>query len=133
VTNGKSAPPSSSGAGGPSPRRFTFSKAHRILRPADFRRVYNGGFRVSGTCFAAFCLKDTEAGGPRIGFTATRALGKAASRNRMKRRVRECLRRNMWRIPPYWWVVVNLRRPALDAPWAQIEQEVGRLIDRCQA
>jgi RNase P protein component len=50
----------------------------------------------------------------------------------MKRRVRECLRRNIYRIGSYWWIVVNLRRAAETAPWAQIEKEVGRLVERCR-
>jgi ribonuclease P protein component len=129
VTNGKSATPSSASEAA---RRFTFNKAHRLLKPAEFRKVYEEGFRIAGACFAAFCWQSPAGDGPRIGFTAPRALGKAVRRNRMKRRVRECLRRNIWRLPPYWWIVVNLRRAAADAPWSQIEQEVGKLIERCQ-
>ena len=125
MTNGKSAPPKPDGA--------AFPKARRILRPADFRKVYDEGFRLAGPCFAAFCWRGPEADGPRIGFTAPRALGKAVKRNRMKRRVRECLRRNLSRLPAYWWVVINLRRQALEAPLPLIQQEVGRLIERCKA
>jgi ribonuclease P protein component len=132
VTNEPSGTQTGSGVSGPPARPLTFSKANRILKPADFRKVYNEGFRHGGTCFVAFCRQEPEGGGPRIGFTAPRALGKAHARNRMKRRVRECLRRNLHLLNSSWWIVVNLRRPAEEAPWAQIEKEVGRLVQRCQ-
>ena len=131
MTNGPSVTPRADHSSGPPPRRLTFTKANRLLRSADFRKVYDEGFRVTGTCFAAFCWRNPEGDGPRVGFTAPRSLAKAVGRNRMKRRVRECLRRNFWRLAPSWWIVLNLRRGALTAPWEQVEREVGRLIERC--
>lgn len=113
------------------PRRLTFTKSNRILRTADYRRVYDEGTRVPSTCFAAFCWRAAEPDGPRIGFTTPRALGKSTARNRMKRRLRDCVRRSLWRIDPHWHIVFNLRRAALGAPFPQIETEVDKLVQRC--
>ncbi|MCS7024913.1 MAG: ribonuclease P protein component [Bryobacteraceae bacterium] len=104
-----------------------------MLRPADFRRVYDQGTRFQCALFTAFCLAQDRESGPRIGFTLPRALGKATRRNRMKRRIREAIRLRLGRIAPRWDIVINPRRTILDAPWAQIEKEVERLVARCES
>jgi ribonuclease P protein component len=101
------------------------------LRSKDFRRVYDEGSRFSGPLFAAFCLREPEIDGPRIGFTTPRALGKAVARNRIRRRVREALRLQLDRLNPQWSIVINPRRKALAAPPEEIRRELDRLFLRC--
>jgi len=101
------------------------------LRSKDFRKVYDHGQKYSGPYFAAFCLRDTHVPGPRIGFTAPRALGIAVARNRIKRRVREAIRLRLGELSPQWSIVINPRRKALDAPFQELEREVERLFRRC--
>src|SRR5438309_7271618 len=79
----------------------------RLLRHADFERVYKLGRRHFSASMTVFYWPRTEAGvagakspaakaavasGLRIGFTVGRALGGAVQRNRMKRRLREAVR-----------------------------------------
>ncbi len=84
--------------------------------------------------FAAFllALPRAEGQGPRIGFTLPRAFGKATRRNRAKRRIRELLRVRLAQVAPQWDVVINPRRPALDASPQDLQREVERLISRCK-
>jgi ribonuclease P protein component len=93
--------------------------------------VYDQGIRHNGPLFAAFCLREPAAGGPRIGFTVPRAVGKAVVRNRIRRRVREAVRLCLDRLSPQWSIVINPRRKALDAPTPEIRREVERLFLRC--
>jgi len=93
--------------------------------------VYDGGIRMPGPFFAAFCLARDLRQGPRIGFTVTRAFGKAVRRNRVKRRIREALRGRLAEIGAQWDIVINPRRPALDASGPQLLAEINRLISRC--
>lgn len=110
----------------------SFPKSARILRKVDFRRVYDGGRRITGPYFAAFCLAGSGGAGPRIGFTTPRALGKSVVRNRIKRRIREAVRRQLNELEPEWEIVINPRRAALDAPFAELSREVARLFSRCK-
>jgi len=119
------------GAHGDAPSGASFPKRVRLLRSQDFRRVYNEGARFAGPFFAAFCLRELAATGPRIGFTVPRALGKAVLRNRIKRRVREAVRFHLKELSPQWSIVINPRRKALEAPLPELEREVERLFRRC--
>jgi ribonuclease P protein component len=67
-----------------------------------------------------------------MGFTVPRALGKANVRNRIRRRIREAFRLDLGRLGPQWDVVVNPRRSVLDAPFAEVQGEVRKLIDKCK-
>lgn len=113
----------------------SFPKSARILRSKDFRRVYDNGIRFSCGPFSAFCLREPgdAATGPRIGFTTPRALGGAVVRNRIKRRVREVVRRRLDRLSAEWSIVINPRRKALECPFPEIEREIDRLFLRCSS
>jgi ribonuclease P protein component len=115
---------------------YTFPQSCRILRTADFRLVYDHGFRVSGPLFAAFCrAREGEAMllGARLGLTVPRAVGKSVVRNRIKRRLREVFRLHRSEIAPQWDIVLNPRRSALDAEFVAIERELGRVIEKCNS
>ncbi|HTW65921.1 MAG TPA: ribonuclease P protein component [Bryobacteraceae bacterium] len=109
-------------------------KAARVLRTADFRKAYNEGKRITGRCFAAFCLRIERepAAGPRLGFTIPRAFGKAVLRNRVKRRIREALRLRLASFSSEWDIVINPRRPAITAPAEELYRELDRLVAQCR-
>ncbi|MCS6954216.1 MAG: ribonuclease P protein component [Bryobacterales bacterium] len=110
---------------------MAFPKEVRLLRRADFERVYKEGFRIAGPYFAAFCLRRPGQGGPKVGLTAPRSLGKSTVRNRIKRRLREAVRLNLWRLGPEWAVVFHPRLSVLEASFEELQHEVRRVFSRC--
>jgi ribonuclease P protein component len=130
------------------PKKARFPRTARLLRHADFERVYKQGrrhFSASMTVFycpridrgegskAAAPPTDTEnasvspSAGSRVGFTVGRALGGAVVRNRMKRRLREAVRLAG---PPCTGVaadvVINPKKSLLKADFADVVNEVRR-------
>jgi ribonuclease P protein component len=73
-----------------------FAKSQRLLRHADFDRVYKRGrrhFAGHMTFFYLLRVGDASVGaGTRVGFTVSKTLGGAVQRNRIRRRLREAVR-----------------------------------------
>jgi ribonuclease P protein component len=112
---------------------LTLSKDKRILRSAEFRKVYQSGVRVTFRHFAAFCLATPGSGLPsRYGFTLPRAIGTAVTRNRIRRRFREAVSAHLAQLPEDWAIVFNPRRSALDAPFHELMADLSRLFERCK-
>jgi ribonuclease P protein component len=109
-----------------------FPHSVRLLRHADFERVYKQGRRHFSASMTVFYLRRPEAAaagpkapqGLRIGFTVGRALGGAVQRNRMKRRLREAVRLSMPANTPGADVVINPKRGLLTADFEVVVNEV---------
>lgn len=106
-------------------RRSKFPRSVRLLRHADFERVYKLGKRHFAACMTVFYLRRAEGEGPRVGFTVGRVLGGAVVRNRMKRRLREAVRLH-GSIPVAVDVVINPKKSLLATPFADLRNEIRR-------
>jgi ribonuclease P protein component len=64
----------------------------------------------------------------RFGISVKKALGGAVVRNRIRRRIREILRRNRTEIPTGWDIVIHPRSSVARAEFASLEAELVRLL-----
>jgi ribonuclease P protein component len=112
--------------------RSRFPRAVRLLRHADFERVYKQGRRHFAAHLTVFYLarkqNDGQSGGPRIGFTVSKVLGGAVVRNRMKRRLRETVRLHGM-IPAAVDVVINPKKTLLSVAFSDLQNEVRRAFE----
>jgi ribonuclease P protein component len=67
-------------------------------------------------------------GGPRVGLTAGRVLGKAVERNRIKRRMREAVRLNLTALSRDVDVILHPRRTVLTASFSHLRSEVSSIF-----
>ena len=110
--------------------RYGFPKRVRLLRPADFRRVYSEGRRRNLDWLVAFSLATGDRSS-RIGFTVPAAFGPAVDRNRIKRQLREAVRKHWSELGPGWDIVLNPRRAALELEFPRIGETVCKLFRSC--
>ncbi len=106
-----------------------FPREARLLRHADFQRVYKQGRRHFSPSMTVFYWARTEAvaaDGLRIGLTVGRALGGAVERNRMKRRLREAVRMTRPVGGVAADVVINPKKTVLAAEFSGVVKEVAR-------
>jgi ribonuclease P protein component len=76
--------------------------------------------------------REGDTTGVRIGLTVPRALGGAVVRNRIKRRLRAAFRlhRSEW-TRVNLDIVLNPRKAAILAPFADLERALARVIEKC--
>ena len=109
--------------GGP----HSFPKSLRLLRRAEFRRVYDEGQRRSAALCSIFYLPN---GLPhtRLGITTPTAIGNAVVRNRVRRRLREVFRLYRATIPGGWDIVMNPRSAVATMPFRHLVEQMLRLF-----
>ena len=71
--------------------------------------------------------------GPRVGLTAGKVLGKAHERNRIKRRMREALRRHVELLPEGFDLILHPRRFVLTLEFGKLEAEIVRILHQARA
>lgn len=123
----------------------------RLRKHSDYQRVYRTArkqFSSSMSWFAARRIAEGVSGeaelavehvvqqspaGPRVGLTAGKVLGKAHERNRIKRRLREAVRRHIAELPDGIDLVLHPKRSVLTLEFAKLEAEVLRIFRQAAA
>lgn len=105
------------------PHHPTWTALTTIKARADFLRV-RGGAKWNTPGFLIEGKPAREPGPPRFGFTATKKLGNAVVRNRIRRRLKEAVRKaqSHLAVAGYDYVVVA-RPPAMDLPFERLVQD----------
>ena len=103
-----------------------FTKAARLRHRQEFLRAQAQGKRFHTRHFGVTLAPMAE-GHPRLGLVATRRLGKAVQRNRVKRLLREFFRRHQTGLPAFD-LVIMAKKGAAALGYHQVEEELGRLL-----
>ena len=116
----------------------------RLRKHADYQRVYKAGRKQFARQMTYFFtlrpqlgpdgtpLRDVDAGSARVGLTVGKVMGKAVDRNRIKRRMREAVRKNLPSLRTPVDVVLHPRRSVIDLEFAALEREVGNVFRAIQ-
>jgi ribonuclease P protein component len=112
------------------------SMAHlRLRKHADYQRAYlNSRKRQSASMSWFLAIQDpaNTDPSPRIGLTAGKVLGKAHDRNRIKRRMREALRRHIDLFPTGCDLILHPRRTVLTIEFGKLEAEIVRILQQAK-
>jgi ribonuclease P protein component len=119
---------------------------HRLRKHSEFELVYQCGLRHFSQVLTAFYLVRVESGATdqeldnvgsvrpmgrvaRVGITVGRALGKATVRNRIKRRVRAAVGKNLGRLTRPLDIVINPKKAVAEIDFVQLCSEVARAFE----
>ena len=113
-----------------------FPKSARLLRHSEFQNVYKNGRRHFSPSMTVFYLLKPQSDaqqGVRVGFTVGRVLGGSVARSRIKRRLRETVRRSLGGLNVRLAeqslsaeIVINPKNAALTVESSKLEVEVQR-------
>ncbi|MBB5057386.1 ribonuclease P protein component [Granulicella aggregans] len=113
----------------------------RLRKHADYQRVYKASRKQFSKQMSYFFVlrspleieSDADgAEGARVGLTVGKVMGKAVDRNRIKRRMREAVRKNLGALTTPVDVVLHPRRSVIDLEFAVLEREVGTVFKTIQ-
>ena len=105
----------------------------RLRQRADFLAAA-AGLRVPGPAFVLQSCRRADDGPPRLGFTVSRQVGTAVERNRVRRRLREVVRRaDADDIRPGHDYVLVARRAALTEPFDRLTADLSGALRRLAA
>lgn len=121
------------------------TKVTRLRKHADYQRVYGSARKQFAKQMSYFFslrpttgadgkpLRVADPMSPRVGLTVGKVMGKAVDRNRIKRRMREAVRRNLGLLPQSVDVVLHPRRSVMELEFAALDREVAgvfRTVER---
>lgn len=102
--------------------------AGSLRRTRDYDEVYKGGRRQRSPHFLLIARKNEESG-LRVGISVQKRLGNAVVRNKIKRRIREIVRREDWNVRGGVDVVIQPRTGKVAREeFAALREELTGLI-----
>lgn len=97
---------------------------YRLRKNRQFSYVYHRGVRVSARDLALLYVRNTH---KRVGFSVSKKVGCAVVRNRVKRRLRECVRPHLPQMRNGLYVIVA-QPSAAERSFAQLQSAVDALL-----
>ena len=105
----------------------------RLRQRAEFLAAASG-IKIPAAAFVLQARKRRDAGPARFGFTASKKVGNAVERNRVRRRLREIVRLSAAsRLRAGHDYVLVGRRPALDMPFDRMTKDFEEALRRVHA
>ena len=109
----------------------------RLRKHADYQRVYASSRKQFSKQIAFFYSlrpedRRSDTPGPRVGLTVGKVLGNAVERNRIKRRMRECVRRHAQTMTFPVDVILHPRRTVLEMEARRLDAEVAQIFATIQ-
>jgi ribonuclease P protein component len=110
----------------------------RLRKHADYQRAYAASRKRQSASMSWFLAPQqadacNSPAGPRVGLTVGKVMGKAHERNRIKRRMREALRRHVELLPQGCDLIFHPRRSVLMLEFAKLEAEIVRILEQANA
>ena len=109
---------------------FSFPKTRRLTHRSEYERVKRNGITQRGKLLMLNAMPMEDSGPWRAGFVTSARLGGAVVRNRVRRRLREIVRRHQHELRQGVWFVIIARQEAATASYGALEDEWLRLARR---
>lgn len=108
---------------------FSFPKENRLLKRDAFLRLASSGKRLQNNHFIAAICPGLN-GRTRLGITATKKVGSAIKRNRIKRIIREYFRLNRHGIAGIWDINIIAKKTVTGPSPNRVRKSLKDIFDR---
>lgn len=101
-------------------------KSHRVKNDKDFQVLFKQGKSFANRKFVVYVI-DRQKGHLRVGLSVSKKLGKAVTRNTIKRRLRHVVQALQPKLLPYD-VVIIARKGVEELAYADIQQHLTHVL-----
>jgi len=113
----------------PKVKKEGYPKNVRIKREFEFRQTFLHGSKKRGESLIVFRKKRSGEGGPKFGIKVGRGIRTAAKRNKIKRVIKEILRKNKERFGKDENVIVLYKSAPEEIDPQKLKEELERLME----
>ncbi|HEX7056506.1 MAG TPA: ribonuclease P protein component [Bacilli bacterium] len=105
-------------------------KEYRLIKKADYNRVYKYGKSTTNHQFVLFVLRNNQIENFRLGISVSRKVGNAVVRNRVRRLVKEIVRSLKPCIAGHLDMILLARKPAAQMDFHQMEKSIVHVLKK---
>lgn len=95
---------------------------YRLAKREDFNKVYRYGKSAANMQFVIYYKPNSQVEQFRMGVSASKKMGNAVVRNRLRRVIKEIVRHHADQIVPHHDLIVIVRKPAVDLDYHAAEK-----------
>jgi len=99
----------------------------RLKSPREFSSVYKQGKPNFGK-YVVVSVLPTDRSSARVGFAVGKKVGKAVTRNKIKRRLRAIMQDHSQSISPGFDVIVGAKQKSVTASFTELEKDLCRVL-----
>ena len=105
------------------------AKKYRVRKNSEFKKIYQDSRSLAAKNMILF-VRRREDSELKIGFSVSKKIGKAHTRNRAKRQMREMVRNNLDHLLLGYEVVFLARKPISTASYEEIKRDMVNLLKK---
>jgi len=111
------------------PEDRTMERRYRLMKNKAYQYVYHRGRSCASHDLVMLCAKGKSV---KVGFSVSKKVGNAVTRNRVKRRLRECFRPYLGDVKNGLYIIVA-RPSAAEATFQSLQKDVRYLLKKHDA
>jgi ribonuclease P protein component len=105
-------------------------RQYRLAKREDFSRVYRLGRSAANRQFVVYAMENKRNEKIRVGVSASKKLGGAVVRNRLRRMIKEIARHHIDEIIRGYDLIVIVRGPAVQMTYQEMEKSLLHAMKR---
>lgn len=107
-------------------------RKYRLAKKADYKVIYRHGKSMANHQFVVYHLKNTKLDHIRLGISVSKKVGNAVVRNRIRRLVKEIVRKHLDDIMGDYDMILIARIAAAELDYAAMEKSILHVLKRAK-
>lgn len=102
-------------------------KKYRIRKNTEFKKIYKSGKNYWNRNIILYCMKN-DINETRAGFTISKKMGNAVTRNKIKRRMKEAYKRNFFDLKSGYDLIFIPKKHIVNISFGELENSIRHIL-----